>query len=145
MLRRICAVIVPLTLVTIAAVRPARAQGQACVVSSVASFAVAALAWTPPEPTATSYIVTELEGLTNVAGINNAGQMIGSDYTSAFLWDEGTIIELGTLGGNESRATAINNAPKVIDWFTKSTPCLASSRFLVTFMLRLKSLRVSRR
>jgi probable HAF family extracellular repeat protein len=46
--------------------------------------------------------------------INNRGQIVGFSFTSngeghAVLWDGGTAIDLGTLGGHSSTALAIND------------------------------------
>ncbi len=54
-----------------------------------------------------------------VTSINNAGQMVGVSYTSsgavarAFLYANGQINDLGTLGGSDSSAYAINNVGQV--------------------------------
>jgi probable HAF family extracellular repeat protein len=58
--------------------------------------------------------ITELGTLQgNAFGINNLGQVVGwSDFASggqhAVLWQDGTITDLGTLGGRVSFAYSIN-------------------------------------
>jgi len=46
--------------------------------------------------------------------INDRGQIVGGSGTGslgrAFIWEAGTMTPLGTLGGLESSARAINNA-----------------------------------
>jgi probable HAF family extracellular repeat protein len=51
-------------------------------------------------------------------GINNAGQVMGTAFTSggvkhAFLYSEGSMSDLGTLGGTHSEATGINPSSEV--------------------------------
>jgi probable HAF family extracellular repeat protein len=64
---------------------------------------------TPPGP----YIVTDLGTLGSVQSaqaydINDSGQVVGYAGNHAFVWQNGVLIDLGTLGGNGSIARAIN-------------------------------------
>src|SRR6185436_7448641 len=69
----------------------------------------------PPGP----YVVTDLGTLRAVQSahandINDVGQVVGSAAGRAFLWQNGVMTELGTLGGNSSGAGAINGIGVVV-------------------------------
>ncbi len=62
-------------------------------------------------------------------GVNNQGQIVGwsfgnqgydcdegSCYAHAILWENGTMTDLGTLGGDDSIANGINDQRQVIGW-----------------------------
>jgi probable HAF family extracellular repeat protein len=56
-------------------------------------------------------------------GINNKGQVVGRSITShydehAFIWENGVMTDLGTLGGAYSIATGINDKEEVVGWST---------------------------
>jgi probable HAF family extracellular repeat protein len=63
-----------------------------------------------------------LNGYSNskAGDINNAGQVVGYAYNQlgtsghAFLWNNGTMYDLGTLGGTYSEALDINNRGQVV-------------------------------
>lgn len=52
--------------------------------------------------------------------INDLGQVVGGSRSISglrpFLWENGTMIDLGSLGGNESIALAINENSQVVGW-----------------------------
>ena len=84
--------------------------------SLMCSLTVAASAVAAPVPTVI-YSVTELPGFTPAA-INNAGQIAGVRDDHAWLWSPGGGIDLGTLGGAGSAATALNSAGEVTGYAT---------------------------
>ncbi len=58
-------------------------------------------------------------------GINNSGQVVGySGYYDgperAFLWENGQVCDLGSLGGTNSHATGINNQGQMVGFSTNS-------------------------
>ena len=63
--------------------------------------------------------------LVAATAINNAGQIVGygstMNGTRAFLLENGTITNLGTLDGDSSQATGINNKGQVVGFSTTAT------------------------
>ncbi|HEB60661.1 MAG TPA: DUF3466 family protein [Phycisphaeraceae bacterium] len=53
-------------------------------------------------------------------GVNDAGQITGHMYVNndfrAFFWDAGTLINIGTLGGEDSFAKDINESGKIVGY-----------------------------
>jgi probable HAF family extracellular repeat protein len=92
----------------------------------------------PPPPPAATYSITDLGNLgfqnTRAFGIANSGQVTGYSGTPktvegscslrfrpcpthvyhAFLWQAGTMADLGTLGGNYSEGLAVNDLGEVV-------------------------------
>ncbi len=65
-------------------------------------------------------------GYSDAKGINNNHQIVGvsnnaSDFAHAVLWSNGTITDLGTLGGTQSAAYAINGLGQITGWAQTAT------------------------
>ena len=63
--------------------------------------------------------MTDLVGVKNDSyDINNIGQIVGSAAingpTHAFLWDDGEVTDLSTLGGSSSEALAMNDIGQIV-------------------------------
>ncbi len=85
------------------------------------------------ETPANSYDAIQIGGAgTFSSGLNDAGHVAGGymvgDNQHAFLWSNGVLTDLGTLGGAESSAAAINNGDQVVGWAL--TPSGAGHAFL---------------
>jgi len=51
--------------------------------------------------------------------VNNSGQVVGEYYDGipqAFLWEDGEVTILGTLGGSGAKARAINDVGQAVGW-----------------------------
>lgn len=66
-----------------------------------------------------AYTIVDLGGLSNtkfahVTHINDSGQVTGVSANHAFLWENGVMIDLGTLGGDFSLANGINDLGQIV-------------------------------
>jgi probable HAF family extracellular repeat protein len=92
--------------------------------------------------TVPTYSVIELGGLieggSSVASdINASAQVVGKAYAGmgyehAFLWQNGVMTDLGTLGGDFSHALGINDAGQVVGWSSLASDWTAHRAFLLT-------------
>jgi probable HAF family extracellular repeat protein len=53
-------------------------------------------------------------GFSGTRAVNDAGQVIGFSINSAVLWDNGTVTDLGTLGGSFAGAADLNERGEVV-------------------------------
>ncbi|HET8924766.1 MAG TPA: hypothetical protein VFN26_17430, partial [Candidatus Acidoferrum sp.] len=94
------------------------------ILSALAAVFVLSQAWVSVQGQTTSYSVTDLGtlgGATSTAcGINDLSQVVGKSTIAtgqlhAFLWQNGIIIDLGTLSGlSFSEARAVNNRGQAV-------------------------------
>jgi probable HAF family extracellular repeat protein len=74
----------------------------------------------PHATASTSYVITDLGAVDGYA-LNNNGQAVGASYGTnglqrPFLYSNGSLTELGSLGGAEGAALGINNSGQVVGW-----------------------------
>ncbi len=84
--------------------------------------------------TSLSVTIPISSGLGSVNGLNNAGQMVGhienkQGSRSAFLWQDGVLSNLGTLGGSSAEANDINDKAQIVGGASTSNN-LSSHAFL---------------
>jgi probable HAF family extracellular repeat protein len=83
------------------------------------SLIILLCAFGSPADERATYTITDLGSLSNTqfanaTSINDPGQIVGKSANHAFLWENGVMSDLGTLGGNLSAANAINDGGQVV-------------------------------
>ncbi|HEX4415246.1 MAG TPA: PEP-CTERM sorting domain-containing protein [Lacipirellulaceae bacterium] len=126
------------------------AGGQVAGITAVSPTVQHGFLWTPTTPNDASGSMADLGTLGGDQGsfayaINDAGQVTGHSYTTgnaefhAFLYD-GTMHDLGTLGGTISEGFGINNAGEVVGATFDANGMLAYRYTVGTGMVDLNSL-----
>src|SRR5215211_5122081 len=84
-----------------------------------------------------AYALTDLGVVGNWNGydLNEAGQVVGTfvnaaGQSRAFLWDDGVLTDLGTLGGDSSWAGGLNDAGQVVGYSRVAPGSTATDAFL---------------
>ena len=85
-----------------------------------------AVLWTKGKVTDLGLLPGEGGIFTDASGINNSNEVVGSgdnkeSMERAFLWRNGTMTDIGTLGGPQASANAINNSGQVVGFAQTST------------------------
>lgn len=90
-------------------------------VATISLLLVSGLGTEVPRGAAPSYIVTDLGTFGTIQSaealeINEAGQVVGRATNRAFLWQNGSKTDLGTLGGPSAVAQALNEVGGVVGY-----------------------------
>jgi probable HAF family extracellular repeat protein len=65
--------------------------------------------------------ITNLGNSWYAFAVNNSAQVVMTDYSASFLWDDGVATDLGNLGGGYPWAYAMNNVGQVVGGSTTSS------------------------
>ena len=107
----------------------ARSHSSTAVLARVALISLlmlSALGTEVPRGDAPSYIVTDLGTFGTIQSaeafeVNDAGQVVGRAANRAFLWQNSSKTDLGTLGGPSAIANALNEAGQIVGHSTFAT------------------------
>jgi probable HAF family extracellular repeat protein len=102
---------------------------------ALTALILSALGIEAPRTAAPPYTLTDLGTFGSVqsaqaADVNDAGQVVGIAGNRAFLWQNGSKIDLGALGGSASSAQGLNEAGQIVGYSRLTTTAPATHAVL---------------